>query len=168
MPIVEIAPEVTPYLVYDAPVDEKTKKIREMFKVDEKTGYPEHYNWRSVARLGNRYLPQDPFLKFDGHDSKSLISQKVTMGLLFGGAAAFTHYAFSLYLARPWWTRLYIPVFGATVMTGLGLWIQEKTYERQGIRNAITVDYLQKHPERFGEIHRPKVREVLFEHVPVR
>lgn len=156
-----------PILVYDAPVDEKTKKVREMFDVDEKTGYPKHYNWRGMARLGPDYRPEDPFLKFDKWDEKNGYSGTISLlGILGAGYAGIFYYINTQ--RRPWWSKpqYFIAAFG--VSAPALLWIRDKTFERQGRKDAIYVDYMRKHPERFETIHRPKLREILFEYVPIR
>lgn len=161
MPLIHETPDVSSYLVYNAPVNEKTKEIRKMFDVDEETGYPRHYNWRPMARLGPNYKPEDPLLKLGEYDPKEYYSTKITMAGLCAISSIGGHYIISRYMARPFWTRSYqiLLYFGA--MVGGLFWALDKTLERQGTKNSITIDYVRKHPERFGEIHRPKVREVL-------
>ena len=167
MPLIE-QPYVTPILVYDAPVNEKTKQIREKFDVDDKTGYPRHYNWRSMARLGPVYEPQDPFRKFDPYNPDEAISTKVGIVFLSAASAGFIHYVWSNIRSRPYWSNIHI-FLGITAGTaGFILWMHNKTLERQNLKNHIYMDYIEKHPERFGPIHRPKLREALGEYIPIR
>lgn len=169
MPLIQREPGITaPFLVYDAPVDEKTKKVREMFKIDEKTGYPEQYNWRALARLGPVYQPADPFKKFDDYDPKESISTHVTAGLVASFFAGFGQVYFNLRARRPWWSRSYMPVIFVAAFVKIEMFLYQKTVERQSMRNAITIDYVEKHPDRFPPIRRPKLREVLYSYYPVR
>lgn len=168
MPLVQQNPLEFPILVHDAPVNEKTKEVREMFKVDEKTGYPEQYNWRGLARLGPKYNYEDPFLKFDRQTEEQLISSRVTtIGLLTGFSFA-AHWFNQTRLSKKFWSQIYLPVAGSAIFAGLYLYYQKKTLERSYVKNHILMDYARKHPERFGPVERPKVREVLFVYQPCR
>lgn len=162
-------PYTTPILVYDAPVDEKTKKIREMFDVDEKTGYPRHYNWRPMARLGSEYRPQDPFRLFNKYNPDEYIATKVFIvgaSILLGGIAQFVTNA--IFFRRPFWVKPY-PLIGISAsLAAVTIYGLEATQDRQHKKNQMYVDYMENHPERFGPIHRPKIREILGEYIPVR
>lgn len=158
----------TPILVYDAPIDEKTKKVREKFKVDEVTGYPEQYNWRAMARLGNKYTYEDPFLKFNPYNPEEDYSTKVTIGILSFVSCSIIHVGLALYQRRRWWSRPHYLAASTAGLAGGLLWYHEESLKRQGLKNAMILDYVRQHPERFGEIHRPKLREVLFYYVPNR
>lgn len=168
MPIISKSPYCTSHLVYDAPVDEKTKKLREEFKVDEKTGYPEHYNWRPMARLGRSYKPEDPFVKFDPYNPNEDISTKIAVATVSILTAAGIHCLTNYLSVRKWYSRPYIFLGSSVALTGSVFWTLEVTQRRQGIRNSIVRDYTKKHPERFGETYRPKLREVLLQYYPCR
>lgn len=168
MPLIDNGPYITSHLTYDAPINEKTKKIREMFKVDEESGYPEHYLWRGMARLGPYYKPEDTFLKFDPVHPDELVSQKVTLVALTALVVGSIHYCIATYKRRSFLSRLWVPIVGTAGISALQLWLQKKTLERQSSKNAILIDYVRKHPERFGMVHRPKFRECLSIYVPIR
>lgn len=167
MPLIQRENFVTPYLVYDAPVDEKTKKIREMFKIDE-SGYPEHYKWRDISRLGPVYNPADPFRKFDEYDPKTSISTHVAMFIIGATISGAITSCVNVVSGKPWWARGWVPVLGAIGFTGVEMFIHKQALRRQALRNAITVDYVTKHPDRFPPIKRPKMREILYVYSPVR
>lgn len=168
MTIVQTSAYTPSYIIYNAPVNEKTKKLREMFKVDDVTGYPEWYHWRAMSRLGQTYNPEDPFYKFNPYDPNEFVSQKVFFVFAAGTLTAGVHYLWNSYNRRPWWSKPYFFPISFAFLTYASMWVQEKTLERQGIKNAIAIDYLKKHPERFGPIYRPKYREILFPYIPVR
>lgn len=168
MPLVQRAPFFSSYLVYDAPLDEKTKEIRKNFDVDEETGYPKHYEWRNLARLGPSYSPADPYLKFDPYDPKTSISTHVTAALIALGSTASAMIFINLKNRRPWWAQSWVPLLGSAVFVALELWIHQKNLGRQSLKNAIIIDYVRQHPERFPPIKRPKMRETLSTYIPIR
>lgn len=167
MPLLRSDPSLTPYLIYDAPIDEKTKKIREQFKVDENTGYPEHYNWRNMAKLGPVYRPEDPFLKFE-YPEGAEYGTDATIFASTGLLALLAYKIRSYTLRRPIWSKphYFLGMWGLSF--GLGYWGHQKTLERQGMKNAMIVDYVRKHPERFKDIERYKIRQLLFYYTPRR
>lgn len=160
MPLIYEQTWLQPYLVYEAPVDEKTKKIREEFKIDEETGYPEKYKWRNLAKLGKSYKPEDPFLKFVSKPEENY--QKVVDMCLF---ATFTggliHYVTSYIMRRPIWAKPHHFLFITGGSLWAAFWFRQKSIERQAEKTAAIIDYARQHPERFGEIQRYKYREVL-------
>lgn len=163
MPIISRGQYIQPYLLYYAPVNEKTKQLREKFEVDEETGYPKAYNWRALARLGQEYDPWDPYLKFDDFDEKAYYAynlHRYTIAALSSGAI---HGALAWWMGYKWYSRPYIFLGLTSLTVFLSQFYQEKTLQRQNMVNAVDVDYLQSHPERFGKIYRPKMRELLFE-----
>lgn len=169
MPLIQREPGITdPYLVYDAPVDEKTMKVREMFKIDEKTGYPEQYNWRALARLGPVYQPADPYKKFDDYNPAESISTHVTAGLVGAVLAGCGQLYYNHRARRPWWAKSWMPILFIAAFVKTEMYLHQKTLERQSMRNAIAIDYVEKHPDRFPPIRRPKLREVLYGYYPVR
>lgn len=168
MPLVSRGQWFTPYFVYHAPVNEKTKELREKFDMDEETGYPRAYNWRNLARLGQEYKPEDPYLKFDNYDEQAYIGYKVYhYGIVFVGSAA-SQLLSAWVFGHKWYARPYM-FFG---MGAIGCWMawfwREKTMLRQNQLNGIDVEYVTQHPERFGLIYRPKLREILFDNIYVR
>lgn len=168
MPLIQIDDTICPYLVYEAPVDEKTKEIRKMFKVDENTGYPEHYNWRPMARLGTEYELWEPFEKLGEFNPEEQISTKVTMAGLVIAASCGMHWMLNFKQGKPWYARIHrIFISSALFYAALG-WTAEKTLQRQAQKNHILIDYVKKHPERFEKIRRPKYRESLFEYIATR
>lgn len=161
MPLVELGgPDFTPILVYDAPVDEKTLKIREQFKVDEETGYPEHYKWRNMAKLGLTFRPEDPFLKFEYPPEANHIRSAsiIIVSALFTGI---WHVYSQVNQRRVWWSKphVFLGYFG--VVSGLSLYGQDYFCKYQATKNGMIVDYVRQHPERFNDIRRYKAREVL-------
>lgn len=168
MPLIQREPYLAPYLVYDAPVDEKTKKLREKFKIDEESGYPECYKWRALSRLGPVYNPADPFKKFDEYDPKRSISTHVGMFIVGAAVSGSVMAFFNLYRRRPWWAKSWVPVLAAFGFLGFQMVLHKQALKRQALKAAITVDYVTKHPDRFPPIKRPKLREVLYMWSPVR
>lgn len=167
MPLLRVSENYLPYLAYDAPVNEQTKKIREMFKVDE-SGYPEHYKWRPMARLGPEYSYTDPFEKLGEYNPDHYISTKVTMIAMVTGASAAFHWFFNIYVGKKFHAKLHRFV-GSTAFALFSLnYMSGKTMERQAQKNHIVVDYVNKHPERFEKIKRYKFREILYEFIPSR
>lgn len=167
MPVIEIARSVRPYVVYDAPINEKTVEIRRKFKVDE-SGYPEEYKWRGLAKLGDEYQPEDPFLKFAPCEEKELLSWKVTV-IGLSAVMAFAYQAgLAKFLSRPLWSRPWNFLGAFTVLSVTSLYVQKVALRRQAYKDAIYIDYLRLHPERFGPIKRYKFRETLFGHLPIR
>lgn len=157
-----------PTLVYEAPVDEKTKELRKAFDVDEKTGYPRHYEWRRMAKLGNSYRPEDLFETLSGYNKESGYTTKMVLGassiilaVVFQGIAR-------LALNRPFWSRPQYPIAGAIASYFALDWMHEKTLERAARKNAIYLDYVKKHPDRFEATYRPKLREVLYTQIAHR
>jgi len=168
MVIVKESPYLAPYLIHDAPVNEKTKQVRERFKVDEATGYPEFYSWRALARLGPDYKPEDPFLKFDPYNPDEYISTKLTyVTICFVSGVGGMMYI-NRFIGRPLFFRFGRALVLSTLGSGMLLWGLQKSMEQQAVKNRIIVDYLRQHPERFGTIHRPKFRELLHIYRPVR
>lgn len=168
MPLVSRGPHYQPYFVYHAPVNEKTKELRKKFDMDEETGYPRAYNWRNLARLGQEYRFEDPYLKFNDYDEKSIMGYKVYhYGVAFGVSAA-GHLLISYIRGYKWYARphVFAGFFGSGCL--IAWFLREKTLQRQAMKNGIDVEYAQAHPERFGLIYRPKLREVLFENLFVR
>lgn len=167
MPLVYESKWLKPYLVYDAPVDEKTKKIREEFKVDEETGYPEKYKWRNLAKLGSSYKPEDPFIKFENKPYENYQSM-ATFFLIVTATSAVIHYFISSHLRRPVWAKPhhFLGMIGGTC--AIAYWSQHKSIQRQAVRTAAVIEYARQHPERFGEIKRYKCREVLSPWFPRR
>jgi hypothetical protein len=158
----------TSTLVYEAPVDEKTKEIRKMFDVDEETGYPRAYNWRPLARLGPNYRPEKVYEVIEPYKPE----QKLTTNVALVASTAFivgsVHYFYQKYHARPLWSKplrslAIFGVFSTALVYGF-----EYKLQRDQLKNQIYADYMKKHPERFETVHRPKFREVLFQYTPVR
>lgn len=168
MTIVQNDPYLTPYVVYDAPVNEKTRKIREMFDVDEKTGYPRHYSWRPMAQLGPEYSYMDPFTKLGRYNPDEYICQKVTMYSLGIGANVAVHWWINYLSGKKFHARLWRLFIATGSLLGAMSWTMEKTLQRQAQKNHLMMDYISKHPERFENIKRPKMREVLFYYKPAR
>lgn len=168
MPLVSRGPYYNPYLVYDAPVNEKTKELRKKFDMDDETGYPRAYNWRPLARLGQEYNPEDIFFKLDDFDEKAYYGYKAyfTVGAILG--AAVVHGMTSYYYTFKWYSRPYIFLGVAASFVACTTWYQNVSLRRQNMVNTIDVEYLQSHPERFGKIYRPKMREILYENRYVR
>lgn len=168
MPVIQDGPYFLPILIHEAPVNEKTKAIRERFKVDEKTGYPEHYNWRAMARLGPEYRPEDLYTKLDPFDPKEEISTQVFLVGATGLGVVGLHCLTNYYTRKPMWSG--IP--RTTILGAVAIWISLKAHDmvltRQGIKNAIFLDYLKKHPDRFETVKRYKHRELLFDYCPRR
>lgn len=168
MPLVDTGPYTFPYLRHEAPINESTRKIREMFKVDEETGYPEHYKWRNMAKIGPRYQPQDLFKYIGHHEPERDVSTQVfcigssIVGSILG------HCLVAFMMKRSALQKIYwIPV-NATAVSYLFLWLHDVALKRQNMKNQVYIDYMQKHPERFGEIYRPKIRECMWLYVPTR
>lgn len=167
MPVIQRDPSLSSYLVYNAPLDEKTKKLREEFNIDEETGYPEQYKWRNMAKLGHTYKPEDPFIKFEndsGYDIGRLNFMLTTSTLL----AYLCHHFKCIQESRPVWSRpiqllVFIAMPAATIYYG-----HKWSSDRMAKRNGIIVDYLRKHPERFDDVQRYKFREVLHPYYPRR
>lgn len=157
-----------PYLVYDAPVDKKTLEIRKMFDVDEKTGYPRHYSWRPMAQLGKEYTYDEPFAKLGKFNKEEQYSTQVTMAATGLACAGGIHWFWNYWNGRPAWVRLHNVGVITAAIWGFMFLSQDFTHRRQAVRNNIVVDYVRKHPERFGTIQRPKIREVLTRYDPVR
>lgn len=168
MTIIDSGPYRYHHLVYNAPINEKTKKIRELFKVDEESGYPEHYKWRSMARLGSKYNPEDPYLKFDPYKKEEYYSTKVVTVALTGFTTLLLHMFFSYNARRPIWSKSYSWLASWAALGYACHWYQEASLTKQAIKNAITMDYAKKHSERFGEIKRYKIRECLYHFHPCR
>lgn len=166
MVLVQESPYQTEYIIYDAPVNEKTKEIRKKFNIDEETGYPDCYKWRNLARLGRTYKYDDPFVKFDSHSDEKDYSQNVLYASIFGAIPWVYQGARTLLSRRSFFYRIYLPILATPVVPALYFFMHKKSLERQAMRNGILVDYVRKHPERFGEVYRPKFREILFEHSP--
>lgn len=167
MPLIYESRFVTPYLVYDAPVDEKTQKVREQFKVDPETGYPEQYNWRNQAKLGPSYKPEDPFIKFQNKPGETYQdTAEIVIGVT--AVSALCHRVISYMFRRPWWSKPHHFLLLAGGGSYASYWAQQKSIERQAMRAAAVVDYARQHPERFGEIKRYKAREVLSYWIPRR
>lgn len=162
MPIIETGPYTSSYLMYDAPVNEKTKEVRDMFKMDEKTGYPEKYNWRGMAKLGSSYKPSAPFLNFKSYSEEEYYSTKVFIIASMGAASAAGHWYFNYRARRPFYAKPHVFLTMLGVSSFVGLFSLEKTLEREGIKQKMFINYTEQHPERFGEIKRPKFRECLF------
>lgn len=168
MPIAQDEPITLPYLIYDAPVNEKTLQIRKQFDVDEESGYPRFYHWRPVTRLGSVYKPEDPFYKLSQYDPEIYYSQKALFVCVASLGAFATHFMLSAVCKRPYWSQLHV-LFGQIAgFSYLGFWLQDKTIKRAAMKNAVIVDYMRKHPERFGEIKRHKLREILRIYTPIR
>lgn len=160
--------DFTGYLIHEAPVDEKTKKIREQFGVDEETGYQKSYHWRRLAQLPREYRPEVAFEKLSYHNEDEYISTKVFIGLTMTAFACVGHAWVQMRTAKPLWGRLYRVPLVAIPSTYATIFFLNKTMERNAMRHAIVVDYLKKHPERFETVYRPKVREVMFFYQPIR
>lgn len=168
MPLVSRGQWWAPYFVYHAPVNEKTKELREKFDMDEETGYPRAYNWRNLARLGPEYKPEDPYLKFDDYDEKSYMGYKVYhYSIILAASVSVQLFSAWLY-GHKWYSRPYIFAGMGTLGFLLSRFWREKTLLRQNQLNGIDVEYVTTHPERFGLIYRPKLREILFENTYVR
>lgn len=167
MPLVTTGPYTTSYLVYDAPVDEKTKKLRETFKIDE-SGYPEHYKWRNMAKLGPVYNPEDPILKFTPQSPEAHYSTSVFMAFFTGMTTVGAVGLYNYFNKTPLWARVHYSLPAWAGFFYIVEWFNKKTDERQYIKNSIIIDYTNKHPDRFGPIKRSKFRETLFEYLPVR
>lgn len=166
MPIIEI-PNMTPLLVYDAPLDEKTKKLREQFKIDEETGYPEHYKWRNLAKLGKSYRIQDPFLKFE-YPKEQDYHRSAALAVGAIGGCYMVIKLTSAMSRTPMWAKPHWIIGGLAFTLGLSLWIQEKSRERQALKNRSYIEYCEQHPERFTDIKRYKHREALTIYLPRR
>lgn len=168
MPLIDTGPHTCPYIRYNAPVNEATKKIRERFKVDEETGYPEHYNWRSMAKIGPRYRPEDIFKYIGHHEPERELSTWVAYVAFSFGGSAFGHMVVNAYFGRPPIAKCHWVLINTVTLSFLSIWGRARIQKRQGLKNKIYQDYMKKHPERFGEIYRPKLREVLFAYDPIR
>jgi len=161
MPILREHHYFEPYLAYDAPVNAKTEEVRRMFDMDPETGYPREYNWRCLAKLGKEYRPEDAFEKLLPYREESMYSTYLTVGVLsvliplgiqmFGNALA----------KRPWYSRPWLSLAGFAVTGSINAYIFYWTPHKQGIENAIYIDYVKSHPERFETKKRLKHREVL-------
>lgn len=147
-------------------MNEKTKEIRKRFKIDDVTGYPEEYRWRNLAKLGQSYKYEDPFIKFASRQPERDKAQHHFLGSLFALSPWMAKGLHCLLTRRHFLSRIYIPIIATPIMPAFYLYFHEKSVQRQAMKNGILIDYVRKHPERFGEIYRPKFREVLFEHNP--
>lgn len=168
MVLVDTGPGHSTYIIYDAPVNEKTKKIREIFDMDEETGYPRVYNWCNLAKLGKSFKPEDPFVKFAPRDPKKDYATKVFVGGCLVALPFMCHAINCFYERRNLLNKIYRPFVAAAALPFMGKYLLDLTYDRQAKRNGILVDYIRKHPERFGETYRPKFREVLYAFTPRR
>lgn len=167
MPIIEQGSFITPLLQYDAPVNEKTQAIRDRFKIDE-SGYPEHYKWRGLARLGQSYTYEDAFTKLTPYDPNSNRLAKFNIICLAVGSAALAQYAITAVYTRPFYSKPHYPIGIALTIGYLGKKLHEAALRKQAQKNAIAIDYVKKHPERFEEPrYRPKYREILSVHVGI-
>lgn len=169
MPLIDTGPYTAPYLVYDAPANEATKKIRETFKVDEETGYPEYYSWRNMAKIGPRYRPEDLYKYIGHHEPERDISTKVTLISICTIIAGLGHYMYnSWYVRRPLIAKFYWMPINTAIFSYCALKFYDMSLRRQYLKNNIYIDYMRKHPERFGEVYRPKLRECLDLYAPTR
>lgn len=168
MPLVDTGPYTAPYLRYDAPVNESTRNIREMFKVDEETGYAEHYKWRKMAKIGPKYRPEDIYNYIGQHEPERDLSTKVTLISLSAISAVLGHCGFSRYMRRPVLAKFYWMPINTAILSYALLKYHDITLRRQYLKNRVYIDYMQKHPERFGEVYRPKLRETLDLYVATR
>lgn len=158
----------TAILVHEAPLDEKTKEIRKMFDVDEASGYPKAYNWRPLARLGPEYRPEKIFEVVEPYKEEQLISTKILLVSSMAFVTGLAHVVIQRLQARPWWAKPMKSLVAFTASSATLLVYFDYKQKRDRLKQAIYTDYMQKHPERFGTIHRPKFREVLFEYTPCR
>lgn len=168
MPFIQKFEGHTGFLAYDAPVDEKTKKLRERFNVDEESGYQEHYKWRGLARLGKSYKHEEPFLKLTPYEPESEYGQRVfghVMATLVTGAALA---GARMYQRQTIWMRPQFLVGFMLLANGLVHWGWKHSMTKQAQKTAILIDYCQQHPDRFSEHKRYKMREVLLYWQPIR
>lgn len=168
MPLIDTGPHSLPYLLYNAPVDEKTMALREKFKVDPKTGYPECYNWRLLSRLGYDYSPEDPFYKFGAYDPNRSMTTRIGGSAFFVAGIMTIHAVRVYYKGHHWLTRAWQVPLASIPTVYFFLWLHDKTLTRAGRKEAVIVDYVSKHPERFGPIQRAKYRELLWTYTPIR
>ena len=161
MPVVRDNKFLTSYVIYDAPINEQTKEIRRKFDVDEKTGYQRRYNWRSLADLGPEYRPDDALKKLLPYREEAMYATYVfsavcALGVSFGVQCIHNAYRGRELMSKPW-------VFLASLACsgGLAAFTCFYTPVRQGMINAMHIDYIQKHPDRFETKKRLKLREVL-------
>lgn len=134
MPLIENE-GLTPYLVYDAPINEKTRQIRKMFKVDENTGYPENYNWRPMARLGSEYAYTDPFEKLGEYKPEEYYCQKLTMVVGVVASCAGLHWFQNYRQSKQFYAGLHRFVGTSAAMLAILFWAGEKTMQRQSQKN---------------------------------
>lgn len=168
MPIVDTGPYTAPFLLHNAPINESTKKVREMFKVDEETGYPEHYKWRKMAKLPPRYRPEEVFEYLGKYEPEREISTTIFTVFMSGMLTAIAHSINAMFMRRSVLAKMHWIPINTALLSGVILWGKGKAHTRQGLKNKIIIDYCKKHPERFGEVYRPKLREVLTWYVPTR
>ena len=155
-------------LVHEAPIDEKTKEVRKMFDVDEKTGLPKSYNWRPLANLGSNYRPEKVYEIYAPLKPEEKISTQLGLVGSVALVSGTLHYLYSWYQARsvfskPWYSLAGFAVGAASVLYGYDVILN-----RRELKNQIYTDYMQKHPDKFETVHRPKYREVLFVYSPIR
>lgn len=158
----------TSILVHEAPIDEKTKEIRKKFDVDDETGYPRHYNWRPLAKLGPYYRPEKVFEVFEPQKAEERLSTKVALAGALVVPTGFAHFLKQQYYARPIWSKPLPTLFAYVCCVGISWWLYDQKYNRQLLKNQIYADYMKKHPERFETVHRPKFRECLGQYTPIR
>lgn len=168
MPIVEIHHAAEPLLAYNAPVNEKTKQVREMFKVDEETGYPEHYKWRGMAKLGPKFSYEDPYWKFQKHNPDEDLSTKIVILSMINGLCIGVHLFIQYSFGKGLLSQIHRPILTGALCTYGYLKYYERSLERASIKQHIYMDYVRKHPERFGDIQRYKFREIMQVYVPNR
>lgn len=166
MPAHEETTYFHPYYTYEAPVNEATLKLREKLKIDPETGYPEKYNWRGLAKLGYQYEPEKPFLVFKPYTEEQLHGTKATLLLVSSAFGVLSQAVTNYYKARKFFAHPYIFLLSTAAAYGVGIFTISKSNKRQTYKNALFVDYMKKHPERFGTIRRYKYREVVFPHSP--
>lgn len=162
MPVLRESKYLTPYVVYDAPVNEKTEEIRRIFDVDPETGYPRHYNWRSLAKLGKEYRPEDAFEKLLPYREEAMYSTYIANGAIAVVLSALVQAFYNTKKARPYYSRPWV-FLGMLTWTGaVAAYNCIRTPNRQGMENAMYIDYVKSHPDRFETKKRYKLREVLF------
>lgn len=162
MPIEYVHRAREPMVVYDAPVNEATQKIREKFDVDPETGYPRKYNWRPLAQLGPEYRPEDVYDKLLPYRPESMYSTYVAYASI---SIAFA-LGFNYYVTGKLRTKWYVKPYGFFFMlagTGIPLYFLAKLSPKyQGREYAMYKDYVKTYPDRFDTIKRRKLREILY------
>lgn len=162
-------PDMSPILYYDAPVDEKTMEVRKQFKVDPETGYPEHYSWRGLAKLGKTYTARDLYTKIDQFDPvKDTIYGKVHAAVISCIVGGIFHQGVNFITRVSPWQKLFVfPLTAGSMYLGFLKW-QNYSHEKSGLRNKAIIEYWEQHPDRFKPIQRHKLRETLYPWFPQR